>query len=72
MPRNESVEKTLARGKLTVREWLDMPLDPDSFVEIGQLGHRQNDDLKDRTPADNLLSNSSKTPEGAQAYQEYV
>ena len=72
MSGTDSVEKTLARGKLIAREWLGLPLDPDLFVEISQLGHSQNDDLKEHTPADELLSNNSKTPEGALAYQRYV
>jgi acetyl-CoA carboxylase carboxyltransferase component len=66
------LKKTLARGKLTAHEWLYLPLDRDPFFEIGQLGHRKNDDLKDRTPADELLSNSPKMLEGAQGCQRYL
>ena len=56
----ENVEKIHTRGKLTARERLNRLLDPDSFVEIGMLAHSQNDDLKDRTPADGMLAGSGK------------
>jgi acetyl-CoA carboxylase carboxyltransferase component len=37
VPSNESVEKILVRRRLAAREWLDLSLDPESFVETGQL-----------------------------------
>lgn len=61
------IEKAHAAGKLTARERLDLLLDPDSFVEIGQLAHSQHDNLRDRTPADGMLAGSG-TIDGRTVY----
>jgi acetyl-CoA carboxylase carboxyltransferase component len=50
------IERLHAAGKLSVRERLEILLDPGSFVELGLLAHSQREDLKDRTPADGMIA----------------
>ncbi|MHB8572015.1 MAG: acyl-CoA carboxylase subunit beta [Candidatus Dormibacteria bacterium] len=56
----EAVAKQHARGKLTVRERLDLLFDAGSFVEFGQLAHQQSlrgvEADPDRTPADGVVT----------------
>lgn len=53
---NARLEKVRAAGKLSVRERLDVLLDPGSFDEIGLLAHSQHPGLEGRTPADGALT----------------
>ena len=46
------VAKTHAAGRKTVRERIDMLLDPGSFREVGLLAHSDLADARDKTPAD--------------------
>jgi acetyl-CoA carboxylase carboxyltransferase component len=57
----ERVARQHERGKLTVRERLDLLFDPGSFVEFGLLAHQQpmrgNDvEAAERTPADGVVT----------------
>ena len=44
------------KNKLNARTRVNLLLDPDSFVELGLLGRSSHPDLRDRTPADGLIS----------------
>ena len=46
------VAKLHAAGKLTVRERIDLLLEPGSFREVGLLAHSDLPDARDKTPAD--------------------
>jgi acetyl-CoA carboxylase carboxyltransferase component len=46
------VEKLHGAGKLTVRERIDLLVDPGSFRELGLLSHSDLPDARDKTPAD--------------------
>src|ERR1700680_1539254 len=54
------IEKQHERGKLTVRERLDILFDRDSFVELGRLAHQQpvrgGESERDGTPADGVVT----------------
>jgi acetyl-CoA carboxylase carboxyltransferase component len=57
----EKVEKQHQRGKLTVRERIDLLFDPGSFVEFGLLAHQQSMrgnevDPPEKTPADGVVT----------------
>src|SRR6266581_2820055 len=56
----EKIAKQKERGKLTVRERLDLLFDPDTFVEFGLLAHQQpvrgGDVDADGTPADGVVT----------------
>src|SRR3989442_15976350 len=56
----EKIAKQKERGKLTVRERLDLPFDPDTFVEFGLLAHQQpvrgGDVDADGPPADGVVT----------------
>lgn len=60
--RPEAVARRHGYGHLMAREWLDLLLDPDSFVEYGSLpvaaqrSRRDLDDLMANTPADGLIT----------------
>ncbi len=60
--RTEAVAKRHARGHLTAREWIDLLVDDDTFVEYGTLavaaqrGRRSLDDLIANTPADGIIT----------------
>jgi len=51
-----AVAKLRKTGKLDARQRVDYLLDPGSFVEIGLLGRSQHPDLRERTPADGLVT----------------
>ena len=54
------IAKQHGRGKLTVRERLDLLFDKDTFVELGLLAHQQpvrgGDSDPDGTPADGVVT----------------
>ena len=55
----ERIEKQHAQGKLTVRERLDILFDPDTFRELGLLGHHQSSSPAMQgkfTPADGCVT----------------
>jgi acetyl-CoA carboxylase carboxyltransferase component len=56
----EKIAKQKGRGKLTVRERLDLLFDPDTFVEFGLLAHQQpvrgGEFDADGTPADGVVT----------------
>src|SRR2546428_11572444 len=56
----EKIAKQKERGKLTVRERLDLLFDPDTFVEFGLLAHQQpvrgGEIDADGTPADGVVT----------------
>lgn len=60
--RAEAVAKRHARGHLTARQWIDLLVDEDSFVEYGTLavaaqrGRRSIEDLIANTPADGIIT----------------
>ncbi|WP_373084780.1 acyl-CoA carboxylase subunit beta [Sneathiella sp.] len=56
----DKVTRLRSQGKLLVRERLDLLLDKGSFEEIGILAHSQNDELRNRTPADGTVVGSGK------------
>jgi len=49
------VAKTHAAGRCTVRERIDMLLDPGTFREVGLLAHSDLADVRDKTPADGKI-----------------
>src|ERR1700716_1586009 len=51
----EKVAKQRERGKLTVRERIDLLFDEGTFVELGQLAHARDGDA-DATPADGVVT----------------
>ncbi len=56
---SERIEKQHAQGKLTVRERLDILFDPDTFRELGLLGHHQSSSPAMQgkfTPADGCIT----------------
>lgn len=55
-PRPDALAKIREQGKLTARERIDVLLDAGSFVELGVLGRSGHPDLRDRTPADGLIT----------------
>lgn len=54
------IEQLHAKGKLTVRERLEILLDPGSFVEIGLHARSQYPGLRERTPADGTVVGSGR------------
>jgi acetyl-CoA carboxylase carboxyltransferase component len=52
---DEKVAKQRERGKLTVRERIDLLFDEGTFVELGQLAHARDGDA-DATPADGVVT----------------
>ncbi len=54
--RPDVLAKLRALGKLTARERVDLLLDPGSFVEMGVQGHSGHVDLRERTPADGIVT----------------
>jgi acetyl-CoA carboxylase carboxyltransferase component len=51
----EKIAKQRERGKLTVRERIDLLFDEGTFVELGQLAHARDGDA-DATPADGVVT----------------
>jgi acetyl-CoA carboxylase carboxyltransferase component len=51
----EKIAKQHERGKLTVRERIDILFDPGTFVELGLLAHARDGDA-DATPADGIVT----------------
>jgi acetyl-CoA carboxylase carboxyltransferase component len=51
----EKIARQHAAGKLTARERIERLLDPDSFLEFGQLAVSDMPGMQDRTPADGLI-----------------
>jgi acetyl-CoA carboxylase carboxyltransferase component len=52
---DEKIAKQHERGKLTVRERIDLLFDEGTFVELGQLAHARDGDA-DTTPADGVVT----------------
>lgn len=56
----KAIEQLRKAGKLTARERIDALVDPGSFEEVGILARSQHGGLRDRTPADGLVTGSGR------------